>query len=248
MKRFIVLLCCLTVFLIACAEEKKQMVVPVEGFGGTSSNYAEKKAEMLHNLQVQFPKLKPNAVEALDSIPRMFFINDLVRHRAYEDMALPIGSNQATLKPSEVGFLLSELDLKPTDTVLEIGTGTGYLTVVMSRLALQIYSIEIIEYLSEIARGWIERLQITNVKLRNANGLNGWEKFAPFDVIVVTASVKTWPEKLVDQLKFGGRIAAPIINEDGDTEWILATKSESGLEEFARRKTSVSPAVDEMSE
>lgn len=246
MKRLLVI-CCLALCLTACAEEKKQIVVPVAGFGGTSlATYTQKKAEMLQMLQTEFPKLKPNVIQAMDSIPRMFFVNDVVRHRSYEDMALPIGSNQATLKPSEIGFLLSEIDLKPTDSVLEIGTGSGYLTAVMSRLAAQIYSVEIIEYLSELARGFIERLQIENVKLRNANGLKGWERFAPFDVIIVTAAVKEWPEPLIEQLKTGGKIAAPIMLEDDNCEWILAVKTETGLEEFARRKTSIAPAIDDV--
>ena len=221
------------------------MIVPVAGIGGTSSNYAEKKAKMLQSLQAQFPKLKPNAIEAMDSIPRMFFVNDLVRHRSYDDLALPIGSNQATLKSSEIGFLLSELDIQPTDTVLEIGTGTGYLTVVMSRIAAQVYSIEIIEYLAELAKGWVERLQIENVKIRNANGLKGWSKYAPFDVIIVTAAVKGWPEELLEQLKPGGKIAVPITDENDDCNWIIATKTDSGLQEYARRETKVSPIIEE---
>ena len=246
MKRLFVI-CCLALCLTACAEENKQIVVPVAGFGGTSmATYNQKKAEMLQMLQNEFPKLKPNVIQAMDSIPRMFFVNDVVRHRSYEDLALPIGSNQATLKPSEIGFLLSEIDLQPTDSVLEIGTGTGYLASVMSRLADQIYSVEIIEYLSELARGFIERLQIENVKLKNANGLKGWDRYAPFDVIIVTAAVKEWPEPLVEQLKMGGKIAAPFINEEDSCEWILAVKTETGLEEFARRKTNIAPAINDI--
>ena len=231
----------LLMMLSGCTEERKQIVVPVSSAAIRSAQ--AQKAQMIEKLRQEFPKLKDNAAEALDSISRMLFVTDVARHRAYEDMALPIGSEQATLKPSDIGFLLSELDIQPNARILEIGTGTGYLAAVMSRLATEVYSVEIIEYLAEVARGMLSRLKIDNVHIRNQDGLQGWEKYAPFDVIVVTASVKQVPDALVEQLKPGGLIAVPLRDED-ITQWKIARLENGELIEIANRTSNVTPAIE----
>ena len=230
----------IVLMLAGCAEEKKQIVVPAVG---ASRIGPEKKAEMIANLQAEFPKLKKNAVDAIDSISRIRFVTQAARHRAYEDKALPIGSEQSTLKLSDIAWLLSEIDIKPDAHVLEIGTGTGYFAAVLSRLAAKVYSIEVIEYLSEVSRSTLERLQIENVKIRNHDGLEGWPYYAPYDVIIITAAVREIPQALIDQLKPQGIIAAPI-RSDNSCVWEIYQYVNGEPQELSNRVSNVPNIIE----
>lgn len=226
-----------------CAEEKKQIVVPVAG-SAQHYDYYGKKAEMLEWLRTSYPKLSPNALDAFDSIARMFFVTDVARHRSFDDKALPIGSGQSTLKLSDIAFLITELDLQPTDNVLEVGTGTGYFAAILSRLVDTVNTVEVLEYLYEIARQRMDGLQITNVKLRNGDGLQGWSRRAPYDVVIITAAVKAIPQAILAQLKTEARLAAPILDAHGDCEWVLYRWQNEALEEIGRKPTRIPPAIE----
>ena len=240
MIRRIHLIVWIWIVLAGCAEEKKQIVVPAVGMGQRNP---EVKQQMLSQLQTDFPKLKPNAIEALDSIPRMLFVTSAARHRAYEDKALPIGSAQATLKLSDIAWLLSEIDIQPSAKVLEIGTGTGYFTAILSRLAAKVYSIEVLEYLSEISRSTLDRLKIENVKIRNHDGHDGWPIYAPYDVIIVTAAVKEIPSALISQLAPMGIIAAPI-RSNSECAWHIFKSINGELQELSQRPSNVPNIIE----
>lgn len=229
--------------LLGCAEEKKQIVVPVAG-SAQHYDYYGKKNEMLEWLRSTYPKLSPNAIDAFDSIARMFFVTDVARHRGFDDMALPIGSGQSTLKLSDMAFLITELDLQPTDNVLEIGTGTGYFAAILSRIVATVNTVEILEYLYEIARQRIDALQIENIKFRNADGMKGWARRAPYDVVIMTAAVKSIPKAILDQLKTHARLAAPILDESGDCAWVLYRWENETLTEIGRKPTRILPAIE----
>ena len=230
----------LAIFVVGCAEEKQQIVVPAVGASRMS---AEQRSQAISALRAEFPKLKPNAAEAIESISRAFFVTQAARHRAYEDKALPIGSAQSTLKLSDIAWLLSEIDIQPHAQVLEIGTGTGYFAAVMSRLAAKVYSVEIIEYLAEVSRSTLARFQIENVKIRNSDGLNGWPIYAPYDVIIVTAAVRELPQALIEQLTPAGMIAAPIRSE-GLCQWIIYKNNNGKLEEVSKRISNVPDIIE----
>ncbi len=247
---WIIFLGLFSILNVACTKAPEQIVVPVSG--KQMQDLRDSREARLAELKREFPDLPQTTLDAFDSVPRMLFVADLARHRAYEDQMLPIGSEQATLKLSDIAWLVSQLKISPSDTVLEIGTGTGYMTAILARTAKFVYSIEINEYLGENARLSLERLNVSNVKLKNGNGLNGWKNMAPFDVIIVTAAVDEVPLALAAQLSENGRLAAPIIkvvDEDKGTiktPWhVYQLKDDVNLVEYATRNSNITLAVTE---
>lgn len=225
-------------FLLGCASAPEQIVVPTTG-----AVYAQMEAqqvEMRQKLREDYPALSEEALEAMFSVSRAFFVTQSAWFRAYDDLALPIGSGQMTLRLSDTAFILSEVEFKPRAKILEIGTGTGYFTTVLSRLAWEVYSVEIMEYLSEVARQWVERLSLPNVKLRVGDGSKGWARYAPYDGIVVTAAVKAIPDAYMAQLQEGGFLAIPLTDGISLTEILVYEKKDGVLVEKARRRAPVS--------
>lgn len=150
-------------------------------------------------------------LDALRQVPRHLFIPESVRDQAYEDYPLPIGEGQTISQPYIVALMTQLADLGPDDKVLEIGTGSGYQAAVLSRLARQVYSIEILEPLGRRAAGILRRLGYDNVHVRVGDGYGGWPEEAPFDAILVTAAAPDQvPRPLEEQLKVGGRMVIPV--------------------------------------
>ena len=153
-------------------------------------------------------------LRAFEQTPRHLFVPSGVRHRAYEDSALPIGSGQTISQPSVHARDLQLLGLKGTETVLEIGTGSGYQTVLLSHLAARVFSIERVPELLERARDVIAECGVRNVSLMLGDGTLGWRAHAPYDAILVSAAAPDVPAPLLEQLADGGRMIVPI----GDME------------------------------
>ena len=153
-------------------------------------------------------------LRAFEQTPRHLFVPSGVRHRAYEDSALPIGSGQTISQPSVQARYLLLLGLKGTETVLEIGTGSGYQTVLLSHLAARVFSIERVPELLERARDVIAECGVRNVSLMLGDGTLGWRAHAPYDAILVSAAAPDVPAPLLEQLADGGRMIVPI----GDME------------------------------
>jgi protein-L-isoaspartate(D-aspartate) O-methyltransferase len=145
----------------------------------------------------------------LELVPRHLFVPDEYRDLAYEDRPLPIGHGQTISQPYIVGLMTEELDVKPGDRVLEIGTGSGYQAAILAKLGVQVYSVEVIP---QLARSAQERLTALgyDVKVKLGDGYQGWEEHAPYDAIIVTAAPEQLPQALVKQLKDGGRLIIPI--------------------------------------
>lgn len=152
----------------------------------------------------------PRVLEAAKKIPRHLFMEEAFWERAYGDQALPIGAKQTISQPYMVGLMTEALSLKDNHRVLEIGTGSGYQTAVLSELAGRVYSIERIHPLADRARAVLEELDYYNVLIRVSDGSYGWEEQAPFDAILVAAASPDIPSVLVDQLKDGGTLVIPI--------------------------------------
>lgn len=157
-------------------------------------------------------------LSAISAIPRHIFVDEALSIRAYEDVSLPIGFGQTISQPYIVARMSEVLrNGKPLEKVLEIGTGCGYQTAVLSRLAKEVYSVERIRPLVMKARGHLRELKCINVKLDHADGNMGLPQLAPFDAILVTAAASHIPQDLLDQLAIGGRLVIPV----GTDEQIL---------------------------
>ena len=152
----------------------------------------------------------PRVLRAMAKVPRDKFVPKELTARAYDDSPLPIGFSQTISQPYIVAFMTQELRPKPTDRVLEIGTGSGYQAAVLSELVAQVYTIEIVRPLAQRAAVVLQALGYKNVLVKGGDGYKGWPEHAPFDSIIVTAAPDHVPQPLIEQLKEGGRLIIPV--------------------------------------
>lgn len=169
----------------------------------------------------------PRVLQAMHEVDRALFVPYHIRHRAYDDAALPIGQNQTISQPYIVAYMAQGLDLQPLDKVLEIGTGCGYNAAVLSKLADQVYSVEIIQWLWQLALDNLQSAGITNVTTCHDDGYKGWPEHAPFDKIILTAAAPYVPEPLKQQLAIGGKLMVPV--GTGFQKLILLEKLEENV-------------------
>lgn len=156
-------------------------------------------------------------LRAFDLTPRHAFVPTGVRHRAYEDSSLPIGSGQTISQPSIHARYLEVLGLKGDERVLEVGTGSGYQTVLLSHLVAQVFTIERIAALYTMAREAIKLAGASNVSMLLGDGTVGWREYAPYDAILVSAGGPGIPPALVEQLANGGRMLIPVGTKEDQT-------------------------------
>ena len=149
-------------------------------------------------------------LNAMLEVPRHYFVPSGTRGQAYEDYPLPIGEGQTNSQPYIVALMTEMLELKATDRVLEIGTGCGYQTAILSRLAQTFYSVELLASLSLKAAKVLGELGYANIELKVGDGYRGWVEHAPYDAIIVTASPPALPEFIAAQLRDGGRAVLPM--------------------------------------
>jgi protein-L-isoaspartate(D-aspartate) O-methyltransferase len=169
-------------------------------------------------------------LRAIDLTPRHLFVPTGVAHRAYDDAPLPIGNGQTISQPSVHAQYLQTLALSGREKVLEIGTGSGYQTVLLAHLAAQVFSVERIAPLLERAREVIAQCGVSNVSLLLGDGSYGWPAFGPYDAILVSAASPDVPQPLLDQLADGGRMLVPVGGR-GEQRLLLVTRRG---EEFVR--------------
>jgi protein-L-isoaspartate(D-aspartate) O-methyltransferase len=171
----------------------------------------------------------PRTLAAMRKVPRHLFVPEESRRLAYEDHPLPIGHGQTISQPYIVAFMTEALGLGGGETVLEVGTGSGYQAAVLAEIAAKVYSIEIVEPLAREAAERLARLGHRNVEVRAGDGYLGWPEAAPFDGIMVTAAAPQIPEPLKQQLKDGGRLVIPV--GDDYQELIVVTRRGNRYEE-----------------
>ena len=159
---------------------------------------------------------------AMRKVPRHLFVPAALAREAYADHPLPIGHSQTISQPYIVAFMTEALALKGGETVLEVGTGSGYQAAVLAEIAAHVYTIEIVAPLAEEARERLARLGYRNVLVRAGDGYQGWPEKAPFDAVMVTAAAPRVPEPLRQQLKDGGRLVIPV--GESDQELIVITR------------------------
>jgi protein-L-isoaspartate(D-aspartate) O-methyltransferase len=165
-------------------------------------------------------------LRAIEMTPRHAFVPSGLRHRAYEDSALPIGHGQTISQPWVHARYLELLQLTGKERVLEIGTGSGYQTVLLARLAEQVFSIERIPGLMQMAREAIAREGVRNVSLLTGDGTVGWREYAPYDAILVAAGAPSIPQPLLEQLADGGRLLVPVGDRAEQKLMIVRRKGE----------------------
>ena len=198
---------------------------PIDGFGMTSQRSRDRLIRVLKTEGIG----DPDVLEAMRLTPRHIFIEEALATRAYENTALPIGLGQTISQPYIVAHM-TELATRDgaLGSVLEIGTGCGYQTTILSKLFQRVYSVERIELLLHRARESMHLLGIRNVKTRYADGYLGWSAAAPFDAIVVTAAPEQIPSPLIEQLAVDGRLVIPV-GGDGVQELMVVRRSATGI-------------------
>jgi len=154
--------------------------------------------------------LNDRVMTAMKKVPRHEFLPPDLRYCAYDNGPAPIGSGQTISQPYIVALMSDLLETKPSDIILEIGSGSGYQAAVLSQLVQQVYSVEIIEDLATTARKRLNKLGYNNVEIRNDDGYFGWSEHAPYDGIIVTAAAPHIPQPLIDQLRTGARLVIPV--------------------------------------
>jgi len=171
----------------------------------------------------------PQVLEAFRRIPRHLFVDADQQKLAYSDQPLPIGFGQTISQPYIVAFMIAALQIDKSAWVLEIGTGSGYETAILGRLAGNVFTVERIRDLSVRAQNIITQLSLSNIEFRIGDGCLGWPEKAPFSHIIVTAASPEIPTALIDQLALGGRLIIPLGSSDGSQELTLIKKTPLGL-------------------
>jgi protein-L-isoaspartate(D-aspartate) O-methyltransferase len=165
-------------------------------------------------------RLDPRVMFAMREVPRHLFVPAEVAPLAYRNTALPIGRGQTISQPYIVALMTHLLAVEPGHRVLEVGTGSGYQAALLSRLAREVHTIEIVAPLAAEAEDRLQRLGYANVRVRAGDGYRGWPEAAPFDRIMVTAGAREVPRPLLDQLRPGGRLVIPLARRGGDGEML----------------------------
>ena len=167
-----------------------------------------------------------HVLDALARVPREKFVDEALQHKAWENVALPIGSGQTISQPYMVARMTELLELTPESRVLEIGTGTGYQTAILAHLVHHVCSVERIKSLQWHARRRLKQLDLHNISTRHGDGWQGWQARAPFDAIIVTAAPPEIPTALLSQLDDGGILVLPV----GDEQQVLKRVRRRGNE------------------
>jgi protein-L-isoaspartate(D-aspartate) O-methyltransferase len=182
---------------------------------------------------------QPEVLAAMDQVPRHLFLPERMRPEAYADRALQVGPNRTIYQPYVVALMTSLLDLKHGDTVLEVGTGTGYHAAVLSRIARQVYSIEIDPVAASQAEKALSVMGYHNVEVWAGDGYRGLPERAPFNAILLSAAAPRIPGPLIDQLRVGGKMVVPV--GGGVQDLLVITKTAQGIEKRTVAPVRVSP-------
>lgn len=193
-----------------------------------TDEFQSKRLEMVETQIIERGISCEATIEAMSEVPRHRFVSGRQVRAAYQDRPLPIGHGQTISQPYIVALMTELIRPSSDDTVLEIGTGSGYQAAVLSPITREVYTVEIIDELARTASGVLEEVGYDNVKVKSGDGYYGWEEHAPFDAIVVTAAAPYIPPPLLEQLKPGGRMVIPVGGVFQTQRLMLVTRDEEG--------------------
>jgi protein-L-isoaspartate(D-aspartate) O-methyltransferase len=209
----------------------------------TSGTLAERKMRFLFALRSR-GVTDARVLTAMEKVDRGLFLRNIFADRAYEDMPLPIACGQTISQPSVVGLMTQALAVNPRDTVLEVGTGSGYQAAILSHLARRVYSVDRYRRLVREAAELFRRLDIPNITTLTADGSHGLPDQAPFDRIIVTAAAEDPPGPLLEQLKPGGIMVVPVGQSDAVQALIKVTRTARGFDYEELRPVRFVPLVE----
>lgn len=195
------------------------------------AKYVRRREEMVRRQIEARNIIAPAVLAAMRKVPRHMFVSEALRHKAYEDYPLPIGEQQTISQPFIVAEMTQSLDLKATDRVLEIGTGSGYQAAILAEIAYRVYTIERLHPLYIQTRRLFDQLQYHNIVTRYTDGTKGWREQSPFDAIIVTAGAPHPPQPLIDQLAEGGRMIIPV-GDQYVQELVKIIKDKQGVSHY----------------
>jgi len=214
----------------------------LQGIGMTSQRTRDRLVRRLQEEGISNQRV----LEVIRSTPRHIFVDEALASRSYEDTALPIGHGQTISQPYVVARMTAALlESGSLNQVLEVGTGSGYQAAIMAPLAGEVYSVERIRPLLELAQERLRELQLHNVHLKHSDGSWGWSEFAPYDAIIATAAPEQVPETLLQQLAMGGRLVMPV-GPRGVQDLVLLKRTPEGIERQVLDKVSFVPMLDGM--
>lgn len=221
------------------------MIFPAAALPAEEDEFAHARQRMIEEDIRSRGIRDPAVLKALSRIPRHLYVPKGLQSRAYDDNPLPIGEGQTISQPFVVALMTEALKLKPGDRVLEIGTGSGYQAAVLAEIVKEVYTIEIRSVLADRASRTLRDLGYTNVKVRFADGYNGWDEYAPFDAIIITASANHIPPPLIKQLREGGRLVLPLGRTVYYQVLTLVNKKKEGLDVVQLGDVAFVPMVGE---
>ncbi|PFG64085.1 protein-L-isoaspartate(D-aspartate) O-methyltransferase [Thioclava sp. ES.031] len=210
---------------------------------GAEEDLAERKMRFLFALRSK-GVTDARTLHAMEGIDRGQFVRGIFADRAYEDMPLPIACGQTISQPSVVGLMTQAADVGPRDTVLEIGTGSGYQAAILSQLARRVYTVDRHRRLVREAEGVFNALRLTNIVAISGDGSHGLPDQAPFDRIIVTAAAEDPPGPLLAQLKIGGIMVLPVGQSDTVQSLIRVRRLETGFDYEELRPVRFVPLVE----
>jgi protein-L-isoaspartate(D-aspartate) O-methyltransferase len=210
-------------------------------------DHAERMMRFIFALRAQ-GVTDPAILRAMERIDRGAFVTGLFAERAYDDTPLPIACGQTISQPSVVALMTEALQVGPRDTVLEVGTGSGYQAAILSQLARRVYTVERHRRLVAEARAAFDRLGLTNVVALAADGTEGLRQQAPFDRILVTAAAEDVPRELAGQLRPGGIMVLPVGQSDAVQTLLRVRRTDAGLEYDELRPVRFVPLVEGMAQ
>lgn len=213
------------------------LVILPGSLGAADEDYAKARAHLIKEIEADVrmtqdyigkKQLDPKVMKVMGEVPRQDFVPSKLKHAAYYNRPLPIGYGQTISQPYIVALMTDLLAVTPNSKVLEIGTGSGYQSAVLSYLVKEMYSIEIIPQLGEAAKKRLKDLGYKNVQVKIGDGYYGWKEHAPFDGIIITAAATHIPPPLLKQLKPGGRMVIPIGSPFSTQQLMLVEKDLKG--------------------
>jgi protein-L-isoaspartate(D-aspartate) O-methyltransferase len=214
-----------------------------DGQDDANGSAAERKMRFLFALRSR-GITDARVLNAMEAVDRGLFVRGHFANRAYEDMPLPISCGQTISQPSVVGLMTQALAVNPRDTVLEVGTGSGYQAAILSHLARRVYTVDRHRRLVREAQEVFRTLDLANITALTADGSHGLPEQAPFDRIIVTAAAEDPPGPLLAQLKIGGIMVVPVGQSDAVQSLIKVVRSETGFEYHELRPVRFVPLVE----